>query len=43
MSLLHYTEREMLGMTPRKFSLMIDAYRACNGIKDKGQGMDDLL
>jgi len=38
MSLLHYSEGEMLGMTPRKFSLMLDAYRACNGIKEKDSG-----
>jgi len=37
MSLLHYTEREILGMTPRKFSIMIEAYKAANKIKDKSQ------
>ena len=37
MSLLHYTEREILGMTPRKFATMINAYKAANPIKDKSE------
>lgn len=35
MSLLHYPEREVLYMTPKKFYLMLDAYKAANRIRDK--------
>ena len=35
MDWLHYSEREILFMTPRKFYLMIEAYRRVNKIRDR--------
>ncbi len=32
-SKFHFSEEEVWGMTPRKFSLLNDAYRGVNGLK----------
>ena len=44
MDLLKYTEKEVLYMTPRKFSIMMDTYRDFHNIKSNNGGgtIDDL-
>jgi hypothetical protein len=33
----HFSEKEAWGMTPRKFSLLNDAYRVVNGLKKEDE------
>ena len=40
MSLLHYSEREILGMTPRKFALMCETYAQANENKASRRNND---
>lgn len=42
MTLLGYTEEEVLNMTPRKFYAMYDQYAELKGLRKNEQGIDAL-
>ena len=43
MDLLKYSEKEILYMTPRKFSIMMETYRDFHGIHETGSSDIDNL
>ncbi len=39
---LHFSERDVMGMTPRKFFLIFDEHLEMNGLKKESAGIDGL-